>query len=84
MCLSPHDSKLKMVTALERDKENTALPKVKRAHIQLEKNRKYSLAELASDGWIGFCKGELRSQKGDVLGEGDSTRHTGGLVSPLT
>lgn len=83
MCSNPHDSKLKKITALERDKENTALPRVKTAHIQLEKNRKYSLEELASDGQIGFFKGELRSQKGDVPGEGDSTRHTGELVSPL-
>jgi len=64
------------ISASEKDKESIALPKAKRARMQLEKNRKQSLVELASKGWIGFCQGEVKSQKGGVLGERDNKRHT--------
>lgn len=40
------------------DRERIALSKVKRVYIQLEEIKQYSLAELASEGWVGFCQGE--------------------------
>lgn len=54
--LNPHDSKLRKITALERNKENVAVSEI-RAHTQLEKTRKYLLAGLTSEGWIEFCQG---------------------------
>lgn len=46
MYLNSHDSKLRKIIASERNKKSIVVPKV-RAHIQLEKTGKYSLAELS-------------------------------------
>lgn len=87
MCSNPHDSKLKIDNCFREGQRKHCSTQSKESSYSVvggKKNRKYSLAELASKESIGFCEGKLRPQKRGVLGAGDSTRHTGGLKSPLT